>query len=581
MRTAFEAEGDVRGTDILAGLVTLWRSAGSGSLHFSRSGASAGFDLAEGEIVGVSSSDPRFETAAILVRAGKLDASTLERLPIPAGTERARAAVMAGLLTRREWRWGEKIRAVEVLSDLLTWLEGEYVLEPGAPDAAGEFRLTIPRLVLELFLRSRDRGLVLHYLGGVDVPLVRAPNFDGEFATFGLTSDAESVVRLIDGEATAAEIAAEGPADSFAVEKLLAALATLGLVHPEFAAERASAPPAQEPERPGRQTPESREPEGQGEQEEMPGEFERLPAAVPEPGEPREQPGDSDRDYEIAAEPLVSFEEPPRVETPGDLSEAVGEAPLHADEPEEPEALPVDFESEEPPVERELEIENAWRPSTPEAGSGVSVSDADPRTGGRHSAAPWLWLIVVLAAGVAAVMLLRRSPAESAAGGLVVTAAPSPIAAAEAVPSPPSAATAQPPATAPAPRPTAAASRSTPSAPRPTAVPASSREPSPGDSRSAWLARAARDHRRLAADRKTRYAIQLELACETPSLVEAWKYDRPPGTMWVLASPYQGRTCFRVLWGRYPARDAARRGISGAPAFFSNGRNHPMVTAVP
>ena len=236
MRTMFEPQGEIRGTDILASLVALWRESASGSVQFQRSGATAGFELAAGEIVGASSSDPRFDTAAILVRAGKLESATLERLSASEGMDRAMTALQAGVLTRREWRWGEKIRAVEVLSDLLTWIEGDYTFFRSAAREAGEFRLTIPRLVLELFLRSRDRGLVLHHLGGVDVPLVRDSRFDAEFSTFGLTDDAESVVRLIDGESTAAEIASEAPADTFAVEKLLAALVTLGLVHPAYTA---------------------------------------------------------------------------------------------------------------------------------------------------------------------------------------------------------------------------------------------------------------------------------------------------------------------------------------------------------
>jgi hypothetical protein len=125
-------------------------------------------------VVRTASSDPRFDTAAILVRAGKLDQPTLDGSPSGEGGDRAAVALQTGVLTRREWRWGEKIRAVEVLSDLLTWLDGEYWLfRTGAQDAS-EFRLTIPRLVLELFLRSRDRSLVLHYLGGVDVPLAPA-----------------------------------------------------------------------------------------------------------------------------------------------------------------------------------------------------------------------------------------------------------------------------------------------------------------------------------------------------------------------------------------------------------------------
>ena len=175
------------------------------------------------------------------MRAGKLEAATLERIAAPEGGDRALLALQAGVLTRREWRWGEKIRAVEILSDLLTWLDGEYWFFRTTEDEAPEARLPIPRLILELFLRSRDRSLVLHYLGGVDVPIARADTFDEEFATFGLTADAESVVRLIDGKSSAAEIASEAPAEPFAVEKLLAALVTLGLVHPEFAPGAAAA----------------------------------------------------------------------------------------------------------------------------------------------------------------------------------------------------------------------------------------------------------------------------------------------------------------------------------------------------
>ncbi len=52
MRTTFGPEGEIRGTDILAALVALWREGASGTLQFSRSGATSGFELAAGEIVG-------------------------------------------------------------------------------------------------------------------------------------------------------------------------------------------------------------------------------------------------------------------------------------------------------------------------------------------------------------------------------------------------------------------------------------------------------------------------------------------------------------------------------------------------
>jgi septal ring-binding cell division protein DamX len=106
------------------------------------------------------------------------------------------------------------------------------------------------------------------------------------------------------------------------------------------------------------------------------------------------------------------------------------------------------------------------------------------------------------------------------------------------------------------------------------------REAGAEGSRQAWLDRAARDQQRARGDRKARFTIQLELACEIGSLVDAWKHDRPSGTMWLLSAPYQGRACFRVLWGRYPTREAARRAVPSVPAFFSTPRNRPIVTAI-
>jgi septal ring-binding cell division protein DamX len=94
-----------------------------------------------------------------------------------------------------------------------------------------------------------------------------------------------------------------------------------------------------------------------------------------------------------------------------------------------------------------------------------------------------------------------------------------------------------------------------------------------------WLDRAARDAKRLAVEPKTRYAIQLELACEAASLNDAFQHDRGPN-MWVLTTSFQGKTCFRVLWGRYATIEAARRALSGAPKFFATPKNHPAVTGV-
>jgi septal ring-binding cell division protein DamX len=91
---------------------------------------------------------------------------------------------------------------------------------------------------------------------------------------------------------------------------------------------------------------------------------------------------------------------------------------------------------------------------------------------------------------------------------------------------------------------------------------------------------AAKDQKRLASDGAVRYAIQLELACEVPSLAEAWKHDRPAGSMWLLKTRHGSRDCFRVLWGRYPTLDAAKRAKGAIPAFFTTASNRPAVVSV-
>ncbi len=598
MRTTFEAEGEVRGTDLLAALVALWREGANGTLQFSRSGATAGFELGAGEIVGTSSSDPRFETAAILLRAGKLDEATLERLKASQDSDRAQSALQAGVLTRREWRWGEKIRAVEILSDLLTWIDGEYWLFRTGGREAGEFRLSIPRLVLELFLRSRDRGLVLHYLGGVDVPLVRAGHFDAEFATFGLTPDAESVVRLIDGRSTAAEISSEAPAEAFAVEKLLAALVTLGLVHPEFAAsETASWPPARPaPDEQGEEDEEretqEEEPEGNDSEDSQ----DRIRADEPQTEE-RTSAGDGG---EEAPEELRAGGEASeaRLESEAgdmglDLAEFEGGA-LSASASESPAA--GDFD----PMEGGRDAERAMPGDLMETNSrnsnGGSALDRplDMTTGVGNAERPrqgagasWLWLLVALAAAVGALLYWRsRGPAAFEPASPPVSIA-TPTAAPDLTPAPlaalaPTAATrpvpTRPPAASPTRPPRAAALNARPTATA--AAGASSKtEPAP-QSQAKWLERAGRDRRKADADRRARFTIQLELACELESLTDAWKHDRPAGTMWVLTTPFQGRTCFRVMWGRYSTREAARSALPGAPAFFSTPRNRPIIVPV-
>ena len=587
MKNVFDAEGNLRDVDPLAGLVSCWRERTSGALRFARGAAECGFDLAEGDVVAIVSSDPRFETAAILVRAGKLAGDAVERLGGEGG-DAALLALQSGLLTRREWKWGEKIRAIEVFSDLLSWEDGRYRLETAAAPAAGEFRLPVPRLVLELFLRSRDRHLIEHQLGAPDQALVRGERFEEEFGSFGLTADAESVVRLIDGRSTAAQISGKAPADEFAVRKLLAALVTLGLVHPV-------------PVAPGRPADRVRVPEPAPVEPEP----EPEPAREAEPAWP-DEPAPPPAEEPFSPFPAASFEESQR-----ETEEAAFETDLPAEEPSEIEAPPIELPGTEvsplddlppsgPPRDWSME-----REESPRSGGGPFETPADlpipeapaetPEEPAGGSSRALVWAFVGLAVAIAAVVLWRMADRGSAAAAArprptavpAVTFPPPATAVAGVAPrETPAPAPAGAPAT-PVPRLAAGSKAATPaaraagpaSAPGGRAAAASKRTDAAAGSADAWVQRAERDRRRVAGERRSRFSIQLELVCEVSSLTDAWRHDRG-GAMWLLAARHGDRDCYRVFWGRYPSLEAAKRAKSGIPGYFVTARNRPAVVAV-
>lgn len=566
MRTAFERGGDIRSVDLAAAFATLWHQHATGVLAFSRADRRVRFEILEGAAVEVFSSDPSFDTAEVLVRAGKLDPSALEVRRLTAGRDRARAAREQGLLTERDWRWGEKIRAVEILADLLTWLEGRYSFDPDEIPEAGEFRVGIERLLLELFLRSRDREFIHHSLGATDAPLQRAADFDEAFPALGLTPDAVSVVSAIDGRATAAEISRRVPPDPFSVQKLLAALTTLGLVHPEYAEEantrRVAAPPP----------PPAQEPAP------------TIPPAAPK-GSSRPEP----------EEPAVPAPQEP---APREIEPEISAAPPPA--PSEP---PI----EEPPVKRipiELPMEPVPEPALPDpAILGWEQGPLEPldqpldlsepvlhRSGRPSLTSVWLLAVLAIAVGALLVFRARRVQSEPPAAPVVVstplptllpteppavTAAP-PTALAASGPAQIASPTVMPatpiPPTATAPLPTIVPTRLPPMSPPPAAATAVPRD------RRGWLELADRDRRVLARSRRTHYTIQLELVCELPSLEEAWNYERGR-SMWLLVSTHRGRECFRVLWGRYATLEAARSAKASVPRFFFTPTNQPTVVS--
>jgi hypothetical protein len=598
MRASFEPSGSLASVDVLAAICGIGRRKESGTLQAAGpAGESVRFGFAEGVLVALDP-PPEVGPADVLIRAGKVQRATYEALTVGDFEDRFAVAAASGVISRREANWGLKISAIESLVRVLSWSDGEYAYEEGDPElTAPPLKLRIDQWVLELFLRSNDRGFVVRKIGPADVPVARAEGFAESFGALGLTADADAVVEGVDGRHTVDEIVKRSRADEFATLKLLAALITLGLVLPIH-----EMPETAEAESPRPAVPELPVP---GELDA--GEPEVFELALPLDVAARPAEAGPNAEAEIAAEPDA---EPPSAEEPP--AEAAWEtetfeAPAAEFEPEPPGAgAPPDSEAAEPfdaiPEEtRPLpeisvplfaltapEHEPAPAPDRDEP-LPAGETDAHRRVGGLRAAAVFAILAI---AGVLLVVRRRaaprppepaRPPAEASARAPIrpaaqpETAGPSPAtspSAPEAVRKTAERPPAGPPPS-PAPKPSAAPDGTAKKSPPPPRAPVrNERADGKGGSWEA-LARAGRqtfDH-----PGAHRYAIQLELACEESTLQKAFAADPGRRQIWVAPYSFRGRSCYRVLWGKYRDLGSAKAAKAAVPEIFSRDGNRPAV----
>ena len=608
MKERFEETGSLASVDVLAAIAALGRDAGSGTLRATGPGGhSVRFGFDTGVLVALDP-PPESGPADVLIRAGKVQRPTYEALTVGDFEDRFAVAAASGVISRREVNWGLKISAIESLVRLLSWSEGAYGFEEGEPSpTAPPIRLPVSQWILELFLRSNDRGFVVRRVGPADVPIARSEGFAGEFAALGLTADADAVVEGIDGRRTIDEIVKRSRSDEFATLKLLAALITLGLVRPiheipESAPaepEEAAAPP---------DVPLSEEPGGIEFELEPPPELPTAPETEAEidgsdegdvPGSPAETPAAAL--FEIVA--ALSIEDPPVEKeeaapigagTPDEaFAERLSGGPAEERIPEPPPAageardvsVPL-FALTAPEAEGAADAEIAHEAVVPDP------SDAHRRLGGIRAAAV---LAALAVAGVVVWTRLRTVPAPAAGPPTPArsnaSAPPSAPARPEgkAAPEHDIVLSAPPPPSVPSRGATVPAPHRTGAAP-PRAVPGGSASgargvdrPAPsasGGARSSWdeLARAGRQT--FEHPGANRYAIQVELACEEPTLRKAFDADPSGRRIWLAPYSFRGRSCYRVLWGRYRDLASARAAKSGLPDIFSHGGNRPAVVAL-
>jgi hypothetical protein len=94
------------------------------------------------------------------------------------------------------------------------------------------------------------------------------------------------------------------------------------------------------------------------------------------------------------------------------------------------------------------------------------------------------------------------------------------------------------------------------------------------------ISEAARGFRSALAGEKGLYTVQLALACRPETVTRALETTRGAKEFFILSKEFNGRACYRLLWGLFPSRKAADRGRSMAPGSFLRDRNPPFIAPI-
>jgi septal ring-binding cell division protein DamX len=124
------------------------------------------------------------------------------------------------------------------------------------------------------------------------------------------------------------------------------------------------------------------------------------------------------------------------------------------------------------------------------------------------------------------------------------------------------------PEAAPAPKPAAPAPK--PAAPAPVTLPVKTPEPaSPlGMVKAGRLPDAAKLWKKQLSASRTRFTIQLEIACQESTVLEAFEIMNDSADLALVPLDFKGRSCYRVLYGVFPSPIEAEAKRKKLPALF-------------
>src|ERR1051325_767270 len=228
-----QLEGQIRDIDVVDRMVELWREKFTGAFRFEQDGVIKILYFKGGDVLSASTNDRVDSVDEILLRAGKVSREHVKQaLAKRKESETLGDALLnLGFITRKELTWARRVQVIGILRSIGTWQEGQYTgVADYLPKREEGTLFPLPAILLELIVTDSDRARFEQAMDSGAAVFSKTPDFDEAYRRLGLNEDADAIVAEIDGEKSAADVAAVSGADAFNVYKLIEALRALGLV---------------------------------------------------------------------------------------------------------------------------------------------------------------------------------------------------------------------------------------------------------------------------------------------------------------------------------------------------------------
>ncbi len=473
----------------------------------------------DGTIAFASSNEKSDRLTEVLRLAGKLTPEQVEdaQARLKPNVSLGKTLVELGYLSPRDLLWGARAQVEGICHRLLLLTDGNYqVLEGSLPKEIIKLNLPVPQVIFEGILKSQDRAWVLQHIESPEATYGLSSDFHEKYVRYGLRADA--VVSRMDGKRSLDEIAHLAGIDTFEICKMAVALQYLGLarraplqmalLEPKLEPQLEPAV-KQEPQKAGEPEQETPVPDKTPAYEERVslGEVVQIPTVEDLHKEPEEEP----HPQEITSATVLDAEGPAEPES----AEPVPAIPLKP--------IPV-------PFSRGLLTEEE------------EIAEVKPRWEVSRRSISAIAVLVLICASAAYYWFGVKTKHSSGIPDVPNTVLPSK-------------------------KPETQTSVETTTQ---TSSTDSQGEPSAAMTllQSGRIPQAAFAWKQETANRKSKFTIQLLIACQEKTVLESLQAVPDAKDFLILPLQYKGQSCYRVLYGLYETEREAQSAATRLPPVF-------------